>query len=640
MTGELPEKIDRYEVKAQLGQGGMATVYLAYDPRFERDVALKLMPKAFLYEPDFRIRFIREAKTIALLEHPNIVPVYDFGEDKGQPFLVMRLMPGGSLSERLEQGALPMSEVVKIIERIGSALDEAHRRGIVHRDLKPGNILFDQYGNAYLADFGIVRLAEGGGTSLTGTGTIGTPGYMSPEQIQGQNLDGRADIYALGVMLFEMITGERPYKADSAPMMIVKQMTEAIPEVRSLNPDLPRSYDAVIQRTTAKNKESRPRSAKQLSQMLKAAVDDPNYIPPLHDGGTQILPTPPGVYTPTPAKKVGDAGENTQVMPETGKLPAKPAVPSTSQPASSNRWLMVPLVLFLLLLFALAVVWVLNRNDTDPETIIMVITNTAEPTTTPDAAATATALALAALPTETATHTPTPNPTATATATLTPPPTDTAEPTPEPTSTFILTATRSASLFTSSTGSGADMCIFVNPGDTLEEVLGRSANNNWLHVRVEGTEGWVTASFFTSSSPIDTLPVSDFVAALPAGCGPTAPGITPTTGAGTTAGTATFNTNGAAATSTGGGTWKVDFTVRVPTGGTYQFRMGQFTVTAILQETGNPQDTYLLTVSGIGCGSALVQTLTVSRNGQPLTVVNEQTGNPDAIFIAAPTNCS
>lgn len=154
MSSKICAKIGRYEIKGLIGQSGMATVYHAHDPQFEREVAITLMPKASQYELDFRTRFIRIAKTIASLEHRNIVPVYDFGQEQGQLYLVMRLMTGGSLSDKLKNGPLTMNEVLKIIERIGLALEEAHRRGIVHCNLKPANILFDQYDNAYLADFG------------------------------------------------------------------------------------------------------------------------------------------------------------------------------------------------------------------------------------------------------------------------------------------------------------------------------------------------------------------------------------------------------------------------------------------------------------------------------------------------------
>ncbi|MCP5096175.1 MAG: serine/threonine protein kinase, partial [Chloroflexi bacterium] len=226
-----PEKIDRYEIKSEVGRGGMASVYEAYDPRFERIVAVKVLPREFMHDPEFRARFTREAKVIASLEHPAIVPVYDFGEDNGQPFLVMRLMRGGSLTDRLAQGAIPFDETAVILKRLGSALDRAHSMGIVHRDLKPSNVLFDEYGDAYLADFGIVRVAASD-DALTASGSlIGTPTYMSPEQVYGdKELDGRSDIYALGIILFQMLTGNTPYEADTPARMMMKHVMEPVPQ--------------------------------------------------------------------------------------------------------------------------------------------------------------------------------------------------------------------------------------------------------------------------------------------------------------------------------------------------------------------------------------------------------------------------
>ena len=219
-----PEKIGRYEIKAELGRGGMATVYQAYDPRFEREVAIKVLPREMLHDPQFRTRFEREAKTIAMLEHPSIVPVYDFGEEDGQPYFVMRYMTGGSLSDRLKRGPVPVAEAASLFQRLAPALDEAHIKGIVHRDLKPGNILFDQYGDPYISDFGIAKLAQSQ-TNVTGSAIVGTPAYMSPEQAQGETIDGRSDIYGMGVILFEMLSGRQPYQGDTPMSVVVKHIT-------------------------------------------------------------------------------------------------------------------------------------------------------------------------------------------------------------------------------------------------------------------------------------------------------------------------------------------------------------------------------------------------------------------------------
>jgi eukaryotic-like serine/threonine-protein kinase len=307
-----PEKVGRYEIKEQLGHGGMATVYRARDPRFNRDVAVKILPRELTLDPQFRTRFDREAQTIAALEHPAIVPVHDYGEEAGQPYLVMRLMQGGSLADRLKKGALPIRDVSKILDRIGSALDRAHEVGVIHRDLKPGNILFDQYGEAYLADFGIARLADSS-TTLTGSGLVGTPAYMSPEQIEGKVLDGRTDIYALGIIVFEMLTGKRPYQADTPAMLLVKQMTEPMPRVLDVNPDLPPGCEDVITRATAKQATARYDKASQLAKTLSSALRyegrppaadiTPVQPPPAVAPDSELAPTKPIEAKPDPAKR-------------------------------------------------------------------------------------------------------------------------------------------------------------------------------------------------------------------------------------------------------------------------------------------------------------------------------------------------
>ena len=189
------ETFGRYQIKAKLGQGGMGSVYHAYDPNFRRDVALKLLDKRLTHDKKFQRRFEREARAVAKIDHPGIVPIYDFGEDEGALFLVMPLMEGGTLGKRLEKGPLSVEEATQILKQIAPALDMTHRLNMVHRDLKPDNILFDRYGVPRIADFGIVKSAEGSMT-LTAGALIGTPAYMSPEQVSSKDpIDGRSDIY-------------------------------------------------------------------------------------------------------------------------------------------------------------------------------------------------------------------------------------------------------------------------------------------------------------------------------------------------------------------------------------------------------------------------------------------------------------
>jgi serine/threonine-protein kinase len=264
------EKIGRYEIRAELGRGGMATVYHGYDPRFEREVAVKVLPSELLHsDPQFKLRFEREAKIIAQLEHPSIVPVYDVGDENGQPYFVMRYMNGGSLSERIKTRVMTIEEAVKILGHIASGLDEAHSKGIVHRDLKPSNILFDSKGIPYISDFGIAKLSQSQASSVTGSAIIGTPAYMAPEQAAGEAVDGRTDIYALGIILFEMLTGRQPYEADTPMAVAIKHITEPVPHILEADPSLPSEVDAIIQKAMAKRKEDRFSTAVELVDALR-----------------------------------------------------------------------------------------------------------------------------------------------------------------------------------------------------------------------------------------------------------------------------------------------------------------------------------------------------------------------------------
>jgi len=251
-----PEKIGRYQIKSELGRGGMAIVYLAYDPSFDREVAIKVLPREFLFDPQFQHRFKNEIKTIAALEHPAIVPVHDVGEDDGVPYFVMRYMTGGSLSNQIEKGKLSITDAARIVERLSSALTYAHQKGIVHRDLKPDNILFDDRNDPYISDFGVASFSSGQ-TNITGEAAIGTPAYMSPEQAQGDKVDSRSDIYGLGVIIFQMLSGKQPYAADTPMGVAIKHITEPVPEILKSDPSLPRAADTIIRTAMAKKKEDR-----------------------------------------------------------------------------------------------------------------------------------------------------------------------------------------------------------------------------------------------------------------------------------------------------------------------------------------------------------------------------------------------
>ncbi len=269
----IPEKIGRYKIEKELGRGGMAVVYLATDPFMNREVALKVLPRQFTFDPQFRARFQREAQVIAKLDHPAIVPVYDFGEHEEQPFIVMRYMKGGSLADQLqEHGPFPVERVAEILKGIGSALDEAHAKGIVHRDLKPGNILFDDRGDGFVADFGIVKMSEAT-IQYTGNAIIGTPGYMSPEQARGdEDVDGRSDIYSLGAIAYEMLTGKLPYQSDTPMGLVMKHILEPVPDLMAVRPDLPTTTGTVISTAMAKEPNMRYQSCIDIASALSESA--------------------------------------------------------------------------------------------------------------------------------------------------------------------------------------------------------------------------------------------------------------------------------------------------------------------------------------------------------------------------------
>jgi hypothetical protein len=273
----------------------MATVYEAWDPTFDRKVALKVLPDELLHDGTFRQRFEREAKTIAALEHPAIVPVYEYGEADNKVFLAMRYMGGGSLADKLRAGRLPAAAIARIYERVAPALDLAHGKGVTHRDLKPGNILFDDNGEPYVSDFGIAKLAMSTNTELTHGGVIGTPSYMSPEQARGERLDGRSDIYAMGVMLFQMLAGSLPYLSETPTGLMMKHILDPIPRLESVAPGLPGAWQAVIDRAMAKNPADRYANMASLANDLRAIADGRSMTstPPMESPNPVFMPGVP-----------------------------------------------------------------------------------------------------------------------------------------------------------------------------------------------------------------------------------------------------------------------------------------------------------------------------------------------------------
>lgn len=249
------ELIGRYEIEDELAVGGMGLIYLARDPYIQRQVVVKVLMYSRTLEPVYREFFHREAEVIAALEHPNIVPVYDFGWHGQQPYIVMRYMSGGSLEDQLKKGDVKLSEAAHIFKRVASALDAAHARNIVHRDIKPSNILFDAAREAFLSDFGIAKskpIADEDGEWM-----VGTPAFMSPEQVTGAPVDGRADVYALGVVLYRLLTGELPFAADSTTALINAHVDRPIPDMRKIQQNIPAVWQEVVGKAMAKDPNDR-----------------------------------------------------------------------------------------------------------------------------------------------------------------------------------------------------------------------------------------------------------------------------------------------------------------------------------------------------------------------------------------------
>ncbi|MFF8788917.1 protein kinase [Streptomyces sp. NPDC015125] len=275
----------RYELVEQLGHGGMGTVYRAVDHRLRRTVAVKTLSAELALQPEFLIRFQREAHAAAALNHPGVATVHDVGEDASggaaEPYLVMEYVEGRTLSQVLKDGALPVAQAVDITGQVLDALEHSHRHAIVHRDIKPANVMLTGSGKAKVVDFGIAKALSEAATRLTGTGVaVGTPAYLAPEQINGGETDHRTDLYAVGCLLYELLTGNPPYTGDS-PFSVMHQhlAAEPVPPSR-LRPELPPAVDAVIVRALHKGRENRFASASTMHEALGEAARSSTPTPP------------------------------------------------------------------------------------------------------------------------------------------------------------------------------------------------------------------------------------------------------------------------------------------------------------------------------------------------------------------------
>jgi Tol biopolymer transport system component/tRNA A-37 threonylcarbamoyl transferase component Bud32 len=445
MSSLIGQTFGQYRIVEKIGAGGMATVYKAYQPRLDRTVAIKVLPPTYAKQPGFSERFQREAKAIASLNHPNILPVHDFGQEGAYTYIVMRYVEDARTLKAVMARPLRLSQVIDLIGQIAAALDYAHQGGVVHRDVKPGNVLMD--GNwALLTDFGLAKIMADT-SDLTGTGVgIGTPAYMSPEQGQGQPVDHRTDIYALGTILFEMLTGRLPYEAETPVAIVFKRASEPLPLLRNVNPDIPDSVEQIILKALALNPDDRFASAGEMATTLKESVGEA--------GLEEMLVPPPAVDKPT------------VVHPPQAQQPSTPT-PLPSRPLLSWPWLVGLFAIIgmtiLCVSTGLIITWLRQvLPDTEQEWASFIFPPTPTKTATP------------VIPTPTATPSRTPTPTPPTNTPLPPTPTKTPLPphiTPSPTPTGGRIA------FVSERDGNQEIYIMYADGSGLTNLTNHPAND-------------------------------------------------------------------------------------------------------------------------------------------------------------------
>lgn len=292
--------LGQYKIIGVLGSGGMAYVYLGYQPTIDRQVAIKVLPPHPGLDADFRERFQLEARTIGNLQNPGILPLYDYGVQDDILYLVMAYAEGGTLADVIDNGPMDVREIERLLRVLAAALDYAHREGVIHRDVKPANILM-QEGHPLLADFGMVKMLAQNST-ITGTAIVGTPAYMPPEQGRGDPIDARADVYSLGVIVYEMLTGQQPYRSASPMQMIFQHMNDPIPSVLDVRPDLPEAVQAVIEKAMAKMPDDRYRTAGDFAQAFSRAI---------HQGDTEFLSAQDNLPLGTPTQATQTLAQET-----------------------------------------------------------------------------------------------------------------------------------------------------------------------------------------------------------------------------------------------------------------------------------------------------------------------------------------
>lgn len=362
MSFTIGQTVGPYRITEKLGQGGMATVYKAYHANLDRYIAIKVLHVAFRQDESFLERFKREAQIVAKLEHPHIVPIYDYADFEGQPYLVMKFLEGETLKKRMRHNPLSLEEIPAILNPVAAALDYAHRHDVLHRDVKPSNIVIDKDNMPFLADFGLARIASTGESTLSQDMMLGTPQYISPEQAQGnQHLDAGTDIYSLGVVLYEIVVGRVPFSADTPYSIIHDHIYTPLPIPSEVNPDVSPSVETVLLKALSKQRGDRYQTAGDLAKAFIKAIEtrdsesieiQPSRIPTSNTGSIEIdldssiaksksttpevIPVqkvggiaPPQPFIPTPTPPVP-----TPNIPSPAPFPTPPPMGTTPPPGS------------------------------------------------------------------------------------------------------------------------------------------------------------------------------------------------------------------------------------------------------------------------------------------------------------------
>ncbi len=519
----IGKRIGPYEIIEEIGKGGMATVYRAYQPNLDRYVAVKIIHRAIALDAASLERFQREARLLTRLVHPHLLPIYDYNAEHDPPYIVMRYLDSGTLKGIIDKGTLPHEEIIHMLRQLASALDYAHRNNVIHRDIKPSNVMLDQDGNAFLTDFGIARTIEAGQDMTQSGFALGTPGYMSPEQGMGvDGLNSRADIYSLGIMTFQMLTGKMPYTGETPLSIIFKHISNPIPDINTFDPNLSPETNAVMARVLAKQPEDRYETATEFVDDLAKALN-------VFGAGTASVlkrtaqenmdraaakreERQSQIDATMQAFEISRPSIESPKMPITESLPEKApalistgaqnAIPPLPLPLAkpSSRLPLIAVMITLLAILALVFIALRDNpsnaaNATNTALVVVVpsVTATALPTR-PTNVPTAVVIVRAS-----ATYTLQPTASATPSATLTLTPSQTLTSTSSPTSTPSFTPTvltpearpLRATIIRLGPGSQYPKVADITP-DIRMVIIGTSEDGAWLKVQLaDNTEGWV-----------------------------------------------------------------------------------------------------------------------------------------------------